>query len=259
MKGLSLLKRTAEGKFPFGFYASTVVDGLTVGISRFPFKEGPKENTMVFLTLKNSPEVLEEFRRAAKELNVLNLLKVQKQTLYDFNLLESGDYFLVKGEFQGINLSLETFKPFIELKKRLEPHLFAFKGIEADYAKSASEYSTGEKWADAMVEAASEAPFKAVIPLDSYYSTSFEVNSVVSGSEEPLRVFAGVRKRLYSGFISPEEVEVSYPSSAFLEVNHGKLYAVVPLHGITINEALKELRRARVKERGEEEDIKIRF
>jgi len=257
MENLKLLERTAKGKFPYGFYASTVVEGLTVGISRFYFKEGARENTMVFLTLKNSPEAIGSFRKSAKELGVLKDLTVQKQTAYGTAKEES--YFLIKGEFPGINLSADVFKPFVELKKRLEPYLFTVRRIQADYIRPASEYSTGKRWADAMIKAASERPFKAVIPLDKHYSTSFEVNSIVAGEKEPLEVFAGVRKKIYSGFTPVEELEISYPSGAFVDVNHGKVFAVVPLHGITIDEAVKELRRASAREHREEEEIEITF
>ncbi len=223
--GLKLLQGLGEKvSLPFGFYASVRHKGITVAISKYPFKT----STAVFLTVKAGDEPLSLLRATASRLGILNDLKIEGRTLYS-DTGETTPYFLVKAEKEGINPTEEFVAPFSELKERMKKYLFKFEGKQADYSLK-EPVKTGKNLIDKLSYYATQIPFKALIHLDKHYIYSVEVNSLFARGESPLPVFVGLKKKLSREFYLPHEIEITLPSNAFVDTSTG-LQVVAPLTG----------------------------
>jgi len=236
---LKLLKGLGE-KFspPYGFYASSRYEGITVGISKYPFKT----STSVFITVKGGEDSLKKIRKEALRLGILQSIDIKGTNIYDEEGKAKEHYFLLKAEKEGIDLSPSFISPYAELKSSLKGLLFKFEGERKDYAVSNPE-KTGNKTVDKLIEYASQVPLKVLIHLDSDYRYSVEVNSLFAEGEPPYSVFIGMRKRLSREFYLPEEIELTIPSNALVDNSNG-LYVIVPLgDGTTFNEALESLKK----------------
>jgi len=236
VKLLKLIKEKVSPKTPYGLYASTSDDGITVGLSDFRFREGQKPELTAFLTLEFSPSVKEIAVEALKEegisLNEVSFAKVAG---------EKTSAWLVKlklpPEFEN-NSRLEAFKRAAKKLERFRTAPPEENTIPQSYFTTPSE--TGNSLIDALTKLAQKHRIKVVIPLGN--ALSIEVNSLHSPEEG--KVYAGVRKKLARGFFSEEELEFTLPSDGFL--THGDYFvAHLPFDGRSFEETVREVEKAR--------------
>lgn len=235
---------------PYGYYVSTVVDGVTVGYSKFPFKE----ETSAFIFLENEERAIKELRKHASD-DMLSRIRVEKQSFFSPEGVRK-DFLLVKVTQEGLNCSKEFVKPVVELKKVLSDYLAQWEEIPPEKFVEAEKITPKESWAAVLVRLASKFPLKVVVPLDERYKYSFVVTSI--GADAEGKVFAGVRKKLLRSSLDVEKSDVQYPSCGFL-ISGASCFAVVPVEDFpSIKDAVKELKKAYAK-KGVNADIEIKF
>jgi len=235
-------------KFPNGFYVSTVLGNITVGIS---YWRG-EVTTSYYLSLRKSDEVLKRLKVSGVNFS----LESEK----DETGRVVGEYYLVVEECKGVVFSREILERFRELKERLEEFPYRSDWGRKFLSRYPEEYSGLKGWSQKLVSLAGKIPIKILVYLDRYAEFTFEANSIFGeGEKPPLKVFAGLRRRLSREFsLSDSSVMLSYPSIAFPEEQNG-IRIVYPLCFADYDTAMKELRRARVEVVPQSDDLAIEF
>jgi hypothetical protein len=240
---LELLKKIRDrvsDKTPMGLYASTQIDGITVGLSDFRFDGRRKTELTAYLSLTGTEEAKEKVKKALAEAGI-----PLSEAVITRNSGESRETWLVKVklplEFKN-NAVLEKLKKAAEELKGLRTLPPEESLIPKSQFLPAENFKAEHKLLDALIQLAEKEKVKVVVPLGN--GISVEINSLYA---EKGNLFAGVKKKLARGFFKEEELEITLPSDAFL--TRGEFYtAVVPLTGSTFKEAvntLKEKARAR--------------
>jgi len=226
-----------------GFYASTTYEGMTVGVSKFPQKDGKvKVNTACFIAVKDSVELKTIREKLQKAGLSLNEVKIAKNT---FTVDDAKDtFYLIKTETEGLLENKELIEKMAKAKELFRGTGELYELNEFGKLKSAPpeeiDYA-GEVWAERLAKVSKELNMKVIVfPTVKDYSVSIVFD----------RGNTFVRKKITRGiqFSDPSELEVRVPSDAAVMGTNNNLFAVKPLQkGENLIKAVQQIKKSTAK------------